>query len=163
IFEVRGYPRVTRGRLLPITVRDGHIEFGYEGLDGVLRTTTIAADDTRLVEPVDDPDTWPGANVLVCWRARLATNERATFGWTVKLKRRSPSHGKARKDDGTRPAPVPTAPTRSPVPPGEQERQLEMPRIGSDHEMLDRTLRRSLADLTLLRNHGPADGESYLA
>jgi glycogen debranching enzyme len=163
IFEVRGYPRVARGRLLPITVRDGHIEFGYEGLDGVLRTTTIAADDARLVEPVDDPDTWPGANVLVCWRARLATNERATFGWTVTLKRRSPSHGKARKDDGTRPAPVPTAPTRSPVPPGERERLLDMPRIGSDHEMLDRTLRRSLADLTLLRNHGPAEGETYLA
>jgi glycogen debranching enzyme len=29
--------------------------------------------------------------------------------------------------------------------------------------MLDRTLRRSLADLALLRNHGPAEGESYLA
>jgi glycogen debranching enzyme len=162
IFEVRGYPRVTRGELQPIAVGEGHIEFGYEGRDGVLRTTTIAAEDAPLIEPVDDPDTWPGANVLVCWRARLAPNERVTFGWTVSLKYRRPSRRKARDDDA-RPAPVPTAPTRSPVPPGEHERLLDMPRIGSDHEMLDRTLRRSLADLTLLRNHGPAEGESYLA
>jgi glycogen debranching enzyme len=163
IFEVRGYPRVTRGRLLPITVRGGHIEFGYEGLDGVLRTTTIVADDARLVEPVDDPDTWPGANVLVCWRARLATNERVTFDWSVSLTRRPPKHDVARKDDRSRPTRVPSAPTRSPVPPGEQERLLDAPRIGSDHEMLDRTLRRSVADLMMLRNHGPAEGESYLA
>jgi glycogen debranching enzyme len=37
------------------------------------------------------------------------------------------------------------------------------PRIGSDHEMLDRTLARSLSDLAMLRNDGPAAGESYLA
>ena len=163
IFEVRGYPRVSRGRLLPIEVRGGHIAFGYEGLDGVLRTTTIEADDAALVEPVDDADTWPGATVLVCWRARLAPNERATFDWEVSLARKPPPRSRSRAKAGERPAPVPGRPTRSPVPPNDLEGLLDSPRIGSDHEILDRTLRRSLADLTMLRNHGPAEGESYLA
>jgi glycogen debranching enzyme len=37
------------------------------------------------------------------------------------------------------------------------------PRIASDHESLDATLARSLRDLDLLRNDGPAEGERYLA
>ena len=43
------------------------------------------------------------------------------------------------------------------------ERPFDCPRIQSDHELLDRTLTRSLADLATLRNDGPADGEWYLA
>ncbi len=38
-----------------------------------------------------------------------------------------------------------------------------MPKISTDNEMLDQTLRRSLADLALLRNDGPSPGEHYLA
>ena len=38
-----------------------------------------------------------------------------------------------------------------------------MPHIRSDHELLDRTLRRSIADLHALHNDGPAPGEQYLA
>ena len=44
-----------------------------------------------------------------------------------------------------------------------EERGFAAPRIQSDHELLDRTLTRSLADLGTLRNDGPADGEHYLA
>ena len=35
IFEVRGYARPTRGRLLPIELSDERVDFGYVGLDGV--------------------------------------------------------------------------------------------------------------------------------
>jgi len=172
IFEVRGYPRVARGTLLPVEIGANRVEFGYEGLDGVVRTTTVAFDDATL-EPVADPEAWPGASVLACWRVRLASNERASFGWTVSLARR-PSAGAAQRGgapSATAPsdaraagpgsgAPVPTG---SPVPPPLEDQLLETPRIDSDHEILDRTLRRSLADLAMLRNHGPAEGESYLA
>jgi glycogen debranching enzyme len=151
IFEVRGYPRTARGRLLPINLRDGRADFGYEGLDGIVRTTSIAVDGGTF-EPVVDHDLWPGATVLATWRTRLGPNERMSLGWTVSIARR-----------GRRPAASgATAPTKSPVPPGE-ERPLDTARIGSDHEILDRTLRRSMADLAMLRNHGPAEGESYLA
>ena len=49
------------------------------------------------------------------------------------------------------------------MPPPPEDRLLDAPRIASDHEFLDRTLRRSLLDLGMLRNHGPAEGEAYLA
>ena len=34
IFEVRGYPRTTRGTLLPIVLDGDRAIFGYDGLDG---------------------------------------------------------------------------------------------------------------------------------
>jgi glycogen debranching enzyme len=43
------------------------------------------------------------------------------------------------------------------------DRPFDAPRIQSDNELLDRTLVRSLSDLSTLRNDGPGDGESYLA
>jgi glycogen debranching enzyme len=41
IFEVRGTTRPRRGRMLPARSRDATLVLGYEGLDGVLRQTTI--------------------------------------------------------------------------------------------------------------------------
>jgi glycogen debranching enzyme len=176
IFEVRGYPRLARGTLLPVEIGANRAEFGYEGLDGIVRTTTVAFDDATL-EPVSDPEAWPGASVLACWRVPLASNERASFGWTVSMARRPRAGGGngAVQRRGTPSATAPSdarvagpgsgapVPTGSPVPPPLEDQLLETPRIDSDHEILDRTLRRSLADLAMLRNHGPAEGESYLA
>ena len=42
IFEVRGYPRPERGRLLPVAVADRRITFRYDGLDEVQRLTHLA-------------------------------------------------------------------------------------------------------------------------
>ena len=178
IFEVRGYARAARGRLLPIELGDERVDFGYVGLDGVTRITTVGAEGATI-DPIDDPATWPGASVLVTWRARLEPNDRVTVGWTVTTARR-PAEAAERAEsmpDGAHPpealtglppaatsgAVVPTAPPSSPVPPAPEDHLLDAPRIASDHEFLDRTLRRSLLDLGLLRNHGPAEGEAYLA
>jgi glycogen debranching enzyme len=171
IFEVRGYHRTTRGTLLPIELGSNRAAFGYEGLDGVTRTTTVSVDGGGILEPVKDGEGWPGASVLVCWRTSLPPNDRVEFGWTVSIarhktrKRAGAAAGDARRAEvaAARPAAAPTGPTKSATPPPEQDRPLETARIGSDHEILNRTLRRSLADLALLRNHGPAAGESYLA
>ncbi len=43
IFEVRGLQRKARGRLLAPQVQGGRVTFGYEGLDGILRRTTVEA------------------------------------------------------------------------------------------------------------------------
>jgi glycogen debranching enzyme len=171
IFEVRGYHRTTRGTLQPIEIGRNRATFGYVGLDGVVRTTTVDVDGGGVLEPVQDGEGWPGASVLVCWRAQLPPNDRIQFGWTVSIgrhptrKRADAAAGRARRAEAaaSKPAAAPTAPTKSAVPPPEQDRPLDTARIGSDHEILNRTLRRSLADLALLRNHGPAEGESYLA
>ena len=59
IFEVRGYARPTRGRLLPIELSDERVDFGYVGLDGVTRITTVGAEGAT-VDPIDDPDDLAG-------------------------------------------------------------------------------------------------------
>jgi glycogen debranching enzyme len=146
IFEVRGYPRVARGRLLPIELQDDRVDFAYDGLDGVRRTTTVVVVGGRL-DPVPDPAAWPGATVVASWRAHLRPNERLEVGWTVTTS----------TDGGA------SMPARPSTPPASEDHPTETPRIASDHEFLDRTLRRSLADLAMLRNDGPGDGESYLA
>jgi len=146
IFEVRGYPRKARGRLLPIELQDDRVDFGYEGLDGLRRTTTVIVDGGHL-EPVADAAAWPGASVVATWRAHLAPNERLDVGWTVK----------SSIDDGA------AMPVRRSAPAERADGPPETPRIASDHEILDRTLRRSLADLAMLVNVGPGEGESYLA
>jgi glycogen debranching enzyme len=150
IFEVRGYPRKVRGTLHPIQLRGDRATFAYDGLDGVRRTTTVAAPGARL-DPVEDADAWPGVSVVASWHAQIAPGDRVTIQWKVSCEgdiedasRTSPRAGR------TRPRPA-------------EARGFTAPRIQSDHELLDRTLARSLADLGTLRNDGPADGEHYLA
>ncbi len=160
IFEVRGYPRAARGTLLPIVLDGDRATFAYDGVDGLRRTTTIVAGSATL-EPVDDGETWPAATVLATWRLSLEPGARQTVGWHV-----SASVG----DDGT-PARAPAvargegkAPSPARMRSSEgADRPFDAPRIQSDHELLDRTLVRSLADLATLRNDGPGPGESYLA
>ena len=98
-----------------------------------------------------------GASVVATWLMELEAGARATIGWRVTA---------SQDDDGaTAVASVSGAARsthrRTPTPAG--ERPFDAPRIQSDHELLDRTLVRSLADLATLRNDGPAEGESYLA
>ncbi len=147
IFEVRGYPRTARGTLRPIELDDERVAFEYDGLDGVRRTTTVVIDGGRL-DAVGDPDGWIGASVIATWRAQLGPNERLTLGWLVTS---------ATSEDAVTPRPGRASRGSA------ADRPLEVAHIDSDHELLDRTLTRSLADLALLRNDGPADGESYLA
>ncbi len=146
IFEIRGYPRPTRGTLLPIELHADRAAFAYDGLDGLRRTTTVVAAGARL-EPVDDVGSWPGASIVATWAARLTPGERLTIGWTVDSEL-SGSPAPARIGPGG-------AADDSPTP--------AVPRIDSDHELLDRTIERSLADLVTLRNDGPGEGEHYLA
>lgn len=42
MFEVRGAPRPTRGRVLPPRVQDSCVYLGYDGLDGVKRATVLS-------------------------------------------------------------------------------------------------------------------------
>ena len=150
IFEVRGYPRATRGTLHPIQLRGDRATFAYDGLDGVRRTTTVAAPGARL-DPAEEADAWPGASVVATWHAQIAPGDRVTIQWTVSCEGDIEDASRTSSSAGrTRPRPA-------------EESGFVAPRIQSDHELLDRTLARSLADLGTLRNDGPAEGEHYLA
>ena len=158
IFEVRGYPRAARGTLQPIVLEGDRATFAYDGVDGLRRTTTVDASGATL-EPVDDAEIWPAATVLATWRLSLEPGARQTIGWrriaaSVADEGSPAVVGRAR---------VPLATTRLRASEAAGERPFDAPRIQSDHELLDRTLVRSLADLATLRNDGPGDGESYLA
>ena len=150
IFEVRGYPRTVRGTLCPIELFDDRVVFGYDGLDGRRRTTTVTLAGDRL-EPADDPEIWPGASVVARWTAQLAPGKRLAIGWTV-------------TDETVDIAPA-TAKGRpgGPGPRPDLEPRFEVPNIRSDHELLDRTLARSIVDLAALHNDGPGPGEQYMA
>ena len=161
IFEVRGYPRTARGQLCPIEIGPGRATFGYDGLDGVRRTTTVVAEHASL-DAADDPDAWSGASVVASWSTSLEPGDRMSVGWSV-----------GTTSEAIRPAPAVPPPPLAPPPVPNRRRaattadpQVDWPAtttISSDHELLDRTIDRSLADLRMLRNEGPDAGEHYLA
>ena len=162
IFEVRGYPRAARGRLRPIEIEPGRAAFSYDGLDGVRRTTTVVAEDASL-DATDDPDAWSGASVVASWSTSLEPGGRMNVGWSV-----------VTTSEAIPPTPsVPPAPEVAPLSPLNRRPASTMDSppadwpltttISSDHELLDRTIARSLADLKMLRNEGPDAGEHYLA
>ena len=146
IFEVRGYPRDGRGTLRTIEFSDDRVVFAYDGLDTVRRTTTVTVEGGRL-EAVGDREGWSGASMIASWQARLEPNERMSAGWQLTTTT-SGDHATPRRRASAGPA---------------ADRPIEVAHVDSDHELLDRTLTRSLADLALLRNDGPAEGERYLA
>ncbi len=150
IFEVRGYPRTARGTLCPIEVDGQRVVFSYDGLDKTRRTTTIVLEGA-LLEAVDDHDLWPGASILASWRTTLPAGGTLKVGWTVGYTIES-SEGSAASASPT----TSRAARRAEMP-------FAVPGISTDHELLDRTLARSIADLGALRNDGPAEGEHYLA
>ncbi len=135
------------GRSFPIELDGSQVSFGYDGLDRIRRTTTVTVDGGRI-DPVPDGDGWPGASVVATWQAHLEANERLSVGWAVTTTVAGEAGAR-----GARRRPAERA----------ADRPLEVARIDSDHELLDRTLAKSLGDLTMLRNDGPADGERYLA
>ncbi|HSL77087.1 MAG TPA: glycogen debranching N-terminal domain-containing protein [Candidatus Limnocylindrales bacterium] len=171
IFEVRGYPRPSRGQLLPVAVTEDRVTFRYIGLDGIERSTHIAfSEPTEAAEPVDEPrsdGSDPGAAVRLRWTLRLGPGETRTLGWTIWCT--------------DRPAPADAAdePTRT----ADQDAMFPpVPRVSadegaaayhawergttsvvSDHELFNLVIKRSVSDLRLLVNDGPGADERYIS
>ncbi|MDP9317557.1 MAG: hypothetical protein M3O94_00490, partial [Actinomycetota bacterium] len=171
IFEVRGYPRKGRGRLLPVAIADRRATFRYDGLDGIQRLTHLAFTETpSLAEPVSEPapdGSDLGAAVRLRWVLDLGPGQVRELGWTIW--------------SSERPAPDPprdTATTQAelaclfPEPPlitGDEgaaayhawERGTTT--VSSDHDLFNLVVKRSVSDLRLLVNDGPGPGERYVA
>ena len=156
IFEIRGYRRPRRGELEPVALDGARATFVYRGVDGWRRTTTVDASEGGTYGRADEAD-FPGAVVILRWRCRLAPGESTSVSWTARTVLDPPDE---LPTDGGIEALSATAATVASV---TTERDYEAARISSDNELLDRTVRRSIADLRLLVNDGPAPGERYLA
>ena len=175
IFEVRGYPRPSRGTLLPVAVTPDRITFRYDGLDGIRRSTHVAfSEPATEITPVDaSTDAVDvGAAVRLRWDLAMEPGASATVCWTV----------------WSSDAPVPTAPGAAassatatgaaalaalfPDPPqvtGDEgaaayhawERGTTA--VDSDHDLFNLVIKRSVADLRLLINDGPGPDQRYVA
>jgi glycogen debranching enzyme len=162
IFEVRGYPRA-RGTLLPVAATTSRATFRYDGVDGRRRRTHVAFSEEARLEPVvpgEAPDL--GGTLRFRWSWQLAAGAEHEISWTI-------WSSDAVLREGARPA---DADELFPDPPRVSADEgaaayLAWGRgttaVSTDHELFNRTIRRSVADLRLLVNDGPREGERYIA
>jgi glycogen debranching enzyme len=177
IFEVRGRIRERRGTFWPTETTPESITFIYEGLDGFLRRTLVTMSPAE-VTPSDEKGVYPKeGSVRLRWVLEIKPGERKGVGWEVATELAPSGHARATEDVPTRLAQSVTAGgsrrangdgASAIPPPAEAEAeygtwQERCARIRSDGELLDLAIRRSIADLRLLRNDGPNHGEHYLA
>jgi glycogen debranching enzyme len=171
IFEVRGYPRPSRGRLLPVAVTDDRVTFRYLGLDDVERFTHVAfSEPAESIEAVDQPrsdGSDAGAAVRLRWTLRLGPGETRMLSWTTW------------STDRSAPADLTDEPTRS----SDHDAMFPaVPRVSadegaaayhawergttavvSDHELFNLVIKRSVSDLRLLVNEGPGEDQRYVS
>ncbi len=165
IFEVRGYPRHGRGRMLPVAVTDRRVTFRYDGLDDVRQSTHIAFSDPADIAVSTSEER--SAEINLRWTIELEPGAIRDLGWTVWGTIRSAS---AAGDD----AATGRAELAALFPPAPRIAADEgagayhawergTAAVASDHELFNLVVKRSVSDLRLLMNDGPAAGERYLA
>lgn len=187
IFEVRGYPRTGRGTLLPIAVTSSRVTFRYDGLDRVRRSTHVAfSEPAHGYGPIEhdrNEHGLAGGSVTFRWDVRLASGDQRDLRWTI-WGSREPAPEARRGTGDAAAASTPKAATSTPTTAGRRASTLfpDPPRvsaddgaaayhawnrgttdIGTDHELFNMTVARSLADLRLLINDGPGPDQRYIA
>jgi glycogen debranching enzyme len=186
IFEVRGRIRERRGNYRPTEATRESLTFAYEGLDGLVRRTLVAFTPAEVV-PSPERELGGEGSVRLSWTLDVEAGGRAGIRWQVStdltpMAGRAPhteevptrlaqavaaqavtAHGKGDGRDGPG-APAPAAIAEPAVAEEEYGHWHDRcARIRSDGELLDLAIKRSIADLRLLRNDGPLRGEHYVA
>ena len=179
IFEVRGRVRERRGTFRPTEATPESLVFAYEGLDGLLRRTLVSFSPAEVTPVEGDDPTGGEGSVRLHWVLDVQPGDRAGISWEVATDLQ-PTPGAAKPAEET-----PTRLARSVAgglngsggvqggkpsiaEPSVAEEEYgnwheRCARIRSDGELLDLAIRRSIADLRLLRNDGPMRGEHYVA
>jgi glycogen debranching enzyme len=171
IFEVRGYPRPERGRLLPVAVTTDRVTFRYDGLDGVQRLSHLAfTEPAQRVEPVveyaqDGSDT--GAAVHLTWVLEPGAGETRELSWTTWCTDR-PAPPPERDETATQ---EDLAALFPPVPRVSADEgaaayhawERGTTTVESDHELFNLVVKRSVSDLRLLVNEGPGPDQRYVS
>ena len=178
IFEVRGRIREQRGRYLPTLATPESVTFAYEGLDGFVRRTLVTMSPAEVVGSDGHGIPPREGSVRVRWVLEIEPGGREGVGWEVATELAATGQARATEEIPVRLAQSVTADGQghgggatagSPIsPPTEAEAeygtwQEHCARIRSDGELLDLAIRRSIADLRLLRNDGPTRGQHYVA
>ena len=186
IFEVRGKVRPRRGTYRPIDSTPESVRFAYEGLDGLLRRTLVSFTPAEVTASEHDGTGGEGS-VRVRWTLDVEPGDKAGVRWEVSTDL-VPIHGSTQVQntasriatrhaggdglDAGRVDGEPAGGDRTTAlgiaEPAAAEAEYghwneRCARIRSDGELLDLAIRRSIADLRLLRNDGPKVGEHYVA
>jgi glycogen debranching enzyme len=135
VFEVRGHPRPKRGQMLP---REGDarlVRLGYRGLDGLVRTSTLAFDPP--------PDRLDAAGAE--YQLLLTPGDRIELSLVVSanVEPDTPPRALAFLDATTR--------RRAPV----ERLDREATRVRTNHDLFDHWLQRSRRDLHVLLTETP--------
>ncbi|MGZ8515013.1 MAG: amylo-alpha-1,6-glucosidase [Candidatus Limnocylindrales bacterium] len=173
IFEVRGYPRLARGVLLPVAVTPDRVTFRYDGLDGNRRSTHLAFSQPAVeVTPVD-ASTDPidiGAAVRFRWEIELEPGAATTIRWTLwssEAPMPAEPSAEAALRTGTRDLaalfPDPPRVTGDEGAAAYHAWERSTTAADSDHDLFNLVIKRSVADLRLLVNDGPGPDQRYVA
>ena len=169
---MRGYPRPERGTLLPVAITPSRATFRYDGLDGRRRSTYVAfSEDAQAYGPIDpgsDDQVLSGGSVRFRWDLRLAAGERRELRWTIwpGISGSAGAAGPAPASERDAAAALFPDPPRISGDDGAGAYHAwgrGTTAIQTDHELFNLTLNRSLADLRLLINDGPAEGQRYVS
>jgi glycogen debranching enzyme len=176
IFEVRGRIRERRGTYLPTQATGDAITFAYEGLDGFIRRTLVSMSPAEVMASSEDGSLPKEGSVRLRWIMDIEPGGRQGVSWEVSTQLAPGPHAHATEATPTRLAQSVTqgspsdgstrgsaiaSPTVAEAEYGTWQERCA--RIRSDGELLDLAVRRSIADLRLLRNDGPMHGEHYVA
>jgi glycogen debranching enzyme len=160
IFEVRGYPRGSRGTCLPIALTDRRLTFRYDGLDHLRRATHVALSDppAAIGPATDDEDLSKlGGWVRLRWTTTLLPGARRELSWVVWA-----SEGPA-SDQAEDLFPEPPRISVDDAVGAYHAWGRGSTAVQTDHELFNLTIVRGLNDLRLLINDGPGEGERYVA
>ena len=170
IFEVRGRVRERRGSYRSTESTPESLVFAYEGLDGLVRRTLVSFTPAE-VSPSDPAGEGSSeGSVRLRWDLEIEPGGREGIRWEVSTDL-SATPGRAHPAEET-PARLARSVTDSSTSgiaePSVAEAEYgnwhdRCARIRSDGELLDLAIRRSIADIRLLRNDGPMRGEHYVA
>ena len=176
IFEVRGRVREQRGHYRQIEATSESLVFAYEGLDGLVRRTLVSFSPGEVTSTQVDGSPAGEGSARVRWTLDVEPGGASGVRWEVATDL-GPMPGDARPTEAT-PVRLARSVTSAQPTVDEAAREIAEPtvaeaeyerwhercaRIQSDAELLDLAIRRSIADLRLLRNDGPMHGEHYVA
>ncbi|MET0773180.1 MAG: glycogen debranching N-terminal domain-containing protein, partial [Candidatus Limnocylindrales bacterium] len=159
IFEVRGVRREARGERAPALVDADVVSFEYRGLDGRVRRTRVQVSEppTRTEAVVDParPDAETGVVLAFEWVVPPAGDR--TLGVRVMSQVDDPEPSAARRSSAL------AAPPPSDAEAAHRAWHGTSTSVTSSHAGAERAFRRSMADLRLLIDPGPGEGERYIA
>ncbi len=169
IFEVRGFPR-DRGTPLPTAVTGSRVTFRYDGLDGRRRHTWLAFSEPGVFEPVIPGEARDlGGSLRYRWTWDLAAGAEHELSWIAWAGDAPIPHGassSAAKAAVVDPRELFPDPPRIAADEGAAAYHAwarSTTAVATDHELFNLTIGRSVADLRLLVNEGPGEGQRYVA